>query len=115
SLAHIDIAGSLRNGPQSAGADPGPACYRRGGTEPTNTDANLWLGRLGTDLADGEMTLDRARSKAAIESTIATPLGLGTAAAADSIIKVATANMARAARLVSIRRGLAARDSALIA
>src|SRR5699024_4222952 len=48
SLAHIDIAGSLRNGPQSAGADPGPACYRRGGTEPTNTDANLWLGRLGT-------------------------------------------------------------------
>jgi N-methylhydantoinase A len=115
SLAHIDIAGSLRNGPQSAGADPGPACYRRGGTEPTNTDANLWLGRLGTDLADGEMTLDRASSKAAIESTIATPLGLGTDAAADSIIKVANANMADAVRLVSIRRGLDPRDFALIA
>lgn len=115
SLAHIDIAGSLRNGPQSAGADPGPACYRRGGTEPTNTDANLWLGRLGTDLADGEMTLDRASSQAAIESTIATPLGLGTDAAADSIIKVANANMADAVRLVSIRRGLDPRDFALIA
>jgi N-methylhydantoinase A len=115
SLAHIDIAGSLRNGPQSAGADPGPACYRRGGTEPTNTDANLWLGRLGTDLADGEMTLDRASAKAAIESTIATPLGLGTDAAADSIIKVANANMADAVRLVSIRRGLDPRDFALIA
>lgn len=115
SLAHIDIAGSLRNGPQSAGADPGPACYRRGGTEPTNTDANLWLGRLGTDLADGEMTLDRTSSKAAIESTIATPLGLDTDTAADSIIKVANANMADAVRLVSIRRGLDPRDFALIA
>lgn len=115
SLAHIDIAGSLRNGPQSAGADPGPACYRRGGTEPTNTDANLWLGRLGTDLADGEMTLDRTSSKAAIEEKIAAPLGLDVNAAADSIIKVANANMADAVRLVSIRRGLDPRDFALIA
>ncbi|WP_206515449.1 hydantoinase/oxoprolinase family protein [Brevibacterium aurantiacum] len=115
SLAHIDIAGSLRNGPQSAGADPGPACYRRGGTEPTNTDANLWMGRLGTDLADGEMTLDRASSKAAIESKVAGPLGLDIDAAADSIIKVANANMADAVRLVSIRRGLDPRDFVLIA
>src|SRR5699024_4924592 len=114
-LAPLDIAGSRRCGPQSAGADPGPACSRRGGTEPTNTDANLRLGRLGTDLADGEMTLDRASSQAAIESTIATPLGLGTDAAADSIIKVANANMADAVRLVSIRRGLDPRDFALIA
>lgn len=115
SLAHIDIAGSLRNGPQSAGADPGPACYRLGSTEPTNTDANLWLGRLGTDLADGEMTLDRASSKSAIEKTIAGPLELDVDAAADSIIKVANANMADAVRLVSIRRGLDPRDFALIA
>ncbi|MCD1286095.1 MULTISPECIES: hydantoinase/oxoprolinase family protein [unclassified Brevibacterium] len=115
SLAHIDIAGSLRNGPQSAGADPGPACYRLGGTEPTNTDANLWLGRLGTDLADGEMTLDRASSKSAIEKTIAAPLELDVDEAADSIIKVANANMADAVRLVSIRRGLDPRDFALIA
>lgn len=115
SLAHIDIAGSLRNGPQSAGADPGPACYRRGGSEPTNTDANLWLNRLGTDLADGEMTLDRSSSRSAIEERIAGPLGLEVDAAADSIIKVANANMADAVRLVSIRRGLDPRDFALIA
>ena len=61
SLAHIDIAGSLRNGPQSAGADPGPACYDTGGTEPTNTDANVILGRLGTDLAGGAKTLRKKR------------------------------------------------------
>ena len=115
SLAHIDIAGSLRNGPQSAGADPGPACYRRGGAEPTNTDANLWMGRLGTDLADGEMTLDRACAKESIEAKVASPLDLGIDAAADSIIKVANANMADAVRLVSIRRGLDPRDFALIA
>ncbi|MGC3020863.1 hydantoinase/oxoprolinase family protein [Brevibacterium sp. FAM 24630] len=115
SLAHIDIAGSLRNGPQSAGADPGPACYRRGGAEPTNTDANLWLNRLGTDLADGEMTLDRASAKTVIEEKIASPLGLDVDTAADSIIKVANANMADAVRLVSIRRGLDPRDFALIA
>lgn len=115
SLAHIDIAGSLRNGPQSAGAAPGPACYRRGGEEPTNTDANLWLGRLGTDLADGEMTLDRASAKVAINQKIADPLNLDVDTAADSIIKVANANMADAVRLVSIRRGLDPRDFALIA
>ncbi|GAA1948239.1 hydantoinase/oxoprolinase family protein [Brevibacterium antiquum] len=115
SLAHIDIAGSLRNGPQSAGADPGPACYRRGGTEPTNTDANLWMGRLGTDLADGEMTLDRESAKSVIEDRIAGPLDLEVDTAADSIIKVANANMADAVRLVSIRRGLDPRDFALIA
>ncbi|WP_438471531.1 hydantoinase/oxoprolinase family protein, partial [Streptomyces asiaticus] len=57
SLAWIDEAGSLRNGPQSAGAAPGPACYQRGGTEPTNTDANLVLGRLGESLIGGELTL----------------------------------------------------------
>lgn len=115
SLANIDIAGSLRNGPQSAGADPGPACYRRGGVEPTNTDANLWMGRLGTDLADGEMTLDRASAEESIKKKIAEPLDLGVDAAADSIIKVANANMADAVRLVSIRRGLDPRDFALIA
>ncbi|MDN6123948.1 MAG: hydantoinase/oxoprolinase family protein, partial [Brevibacterium sp.] len=115
SLAHIDIAGSLRNGPQSAGAAPGPACYRRGGDEPTNTDANLWMGRLGTDLADGEMTLDRASAEEAITNKIAGPLDLNVDAAADSVIKVANANMADAVRLVSIRRGLDPRDFALIA
>ena len=59
SLAWIDEAGSLRNGPQSAGSDPGPACYGRGGEQPTNTDANLVLGRLGERLVGGAMSLDR--------------------------------------------------------
>lgn len=115
SLAHIDIAGSLRNGPQSAGADPGPACYDQGGTEPTNTDANLLLGRLGTDLAGGAMTLRRDLAEKAVVETIAEPLGLEPAEAAESIIDVANANMADAVRLVSIRRGLDPRDFALLA
>ncbi len=58
SLAWIDEAGSLRNGPQSAGANPGPACYLRGNDQPTNTDANVVLGRLGSELIGGAMTLD---------------------------------------------------------
>ncbi|QIN29821.1 hydantoinase/oxoprolinase family protein [Brevibacterium luteolum] len=115
SLAHIDIAGSLRNGPQSAGADPGPACYNQGGTEPTNTDANLLLGRLGTDLAGGAMTLRRDLAEKAVVETIAEPLGLEPAEAAESIVDVANANMADAVRLVSIRRGLDPRDFALLA
>src|SRR5699024_7562646 len=78
SLAHIDIAGSLRNGPQSAGATPGPACCAQGGTEPTNTDANLVLNRLGTVLADGAMTLKRELAEKAIQETVGTPLGLDT-------------------------------------
>lgn len=115
SLAHLDVAGSLRNGPQSAGAVPGPACYSTGGQEPTNTDANLWLNRLGTNLADGAMSLDRDLAKDAIDSVVAGPLNLTTDQAAESILHVANANMADAVRLVSIRRGLDPRDFALIA
>ncbi|GAA2016362.1 hydantoinase/oxoprolinase family protein [Brevibacterium samyangense] len=115
SLAHIDLAGSLRNGPQSAGAKPGPACYGQGGDEPTNTDANLWLNRLGTDLADGAMSLDRGLAHDAIERRIAVPMAMEVDRAADSILKVANANMADAVRIVSIRRGLDPRDFALIA
>lgn len=115
SLAHIDIAGSLRNGPQSAGADPGPACYDTGGDQPTNTDANVLLGRLGTSLAGGAMTLDQSRAKEAIERVIAKPLGLGLEDAAQAIVSVANANMADAVRLVSIRRGYDPRDFALLA
>lgn len=115
SLAHIDIAGSLRNGPESAGATPGPACYDIGGAEPTNTDANLYLNRLGVSLADGAMTLNRQLAEEAIERSTGRPLGLGTAEAAQAILKVANANMADAVRLVSIRRGLDPRDFALLA
>ncbi|KAB1657766.1 hydantoinase/oxoprolinase family protein [Pseudoclavibacter chungangensis] len=115
SLAHIDIAGSLRNGPQSAGADPGPACYDTGGTQPTNTDANVVLGRLGTSLAGGAKQLDAARAAAAVTEVIAKPLGLELAEAAHAIVQVANANMADAVRLVSIRRGYDPRDFALLA
>ena len=115
SLAHIDIAGSLRNGPQSAGADPGPACYDTGGNQPTNTDANVVLGRLGTSLAGGVKQLNRDLSEEAITRVIAQPLGMSVEEAAQAIISVANANMADAVRLVSIRRGYDPRDFALLA
>jgi len=115
SIAWIDEAGSLRNGPQSAGSNPGPACYGRGGENPTNTDANLVLGRLGGDLVGGDLDLDPARARASIESAIARPLGMDVESAAQAIINVANANMADAIRLVSIMRGYDPRDFALVA
>jgi N-methylhydantoinase A len=113
SLAWIDDAGSLRNGPQSAGADPGPACYGQGGTEPTNTDANLVLGRLGAELIDGAMTLDASKAEEAL-TRLAEPLGLGLTEAAEAVIAVANANMADAIRLISVRRGYDPREFALV-
>src|SRR5699024_11229925 len=74
SLAHLDIAGSLRNGPQSAGAAPGPACYNTGGDQPTNCDANVAMNRLGTTLAGGARELDRSLSLEAIDWVIGKPL-----------------------------------------
>ncbi len=115
SLAWIDEAGGLRNGPQSAGANPGPACYGRGNTVPTNTDANVTLGRLGTSLAGGSITLDAALAREAVRSGVADPFGLGVEQAADAIIRVANANMADAVRLISISRGYDPRDFALVA
>ena len=114
SLAWIDEAGALRNGPQSAGADPGPACYGRGGELATNTDANLVLGRLGERLIGGAMTLDRAAAARTIERSVAIPLELGLEEAAQAILHVANANMADAVRLISIRRGYDPRDFALV-
>src|SRR5216684_6637654 len=84
SLAWIDAAKSLRNGPQSAGANPGPACYGRGNDRPTNTDADLVLGRLGGELIGGAMMLDRGAAERAIMEHVAEPLGLGLVAAADA-------------------------------
>ena len=115
SIAWIDEGGSLRNGPQSAGASPGPACYGYDGREPTNTDANLVLGRLSGDLVGGELTLDTSRAKEVIESKIAGPLSMDLASAAKAIISVANANMADAIRLVSIMKGYDPRDFALVA
>lgn len=115
SIAWIDEAGSLRNGPQSAGSIPGPACYGRGGENPTNTDANLVLGRLGEDLVGGNLDLDLARATTAIEQKIARPLGMEVKTAAKAILNVANANTADAIRLVSIMRGYDPRDFALVA
>jgi N-methylhydantoinase A len=115
SLAWIDEAGSLRNGPDSAGSVPGPACYGRGGERPTNTDANLVLGRLGGGLVGGGLTLDVALARTAIEEYVAGPMGMDLVTAAKAIIEVANANMADALRRVSIMRGHDPRDFALIA
>nr|WP_089025450.1 hydantoinase/oxoprolinase family protein [Bradyrhizobium mercantei] len=115
SLAWTDPAGSLRNGPQSAGAHPGPACYGHGNTQPTNTDANVTLGRLGTDLAGGKVKLDPELARQAVEDGVAKPFGLGLHEAADAIVKVANANMSDAVRLISISRGYDPRDFALVA
>ena len=114
SIAWIDPGRSLRNGPQSAGADPGPACYGAGGEAPTNTDANLVLGRLGDSLLDGKVSLDRAAAEAAIAGDVAGPLGLEGADAADAILRVANANMANAVKLISVGRGFDPRDFALV-
>lgn len=114
SLAWIDEAGSLRNGPQSAGADPGPVCYERGGTDATNTDANVTLGRLGTELIGGALKLNPDAAREAVNKTVAKPLGLDTETAAENIVQVANANMADAVRLLSIRRGYDPRDFVLV-
>lgn len=113
SIAWLDDAGSLRNGPQSAGSEPGPACYDGGGTLATNTDANLILGTVGKKLAGGVKELDETLAHAAV-ANVADPLGLEVEAAAQSIIKVANANMADAIRLISIRKGHDPRDFALV-
>jgi N-methylhydantoinase A len=113
SLAWIDSAGSLRNGPQSAGANPGPACYGRGNDQATNTDANVVLGRLGDELIGGAMRLDHAAAESAV-AAIGHRVGLDTLDAAKAIIQVANANMADAVRLISIRRGYDPREFALV-
>lgn len=115
SLAWRDEGGSLRNGPQSAGAFPGPACYSNGNTVATNSDANVVLGRLGSSLAGGEITLDKELAEQAIRKTVAEPFNMEPHEAAESIISVANANMANAVRLLSIARGYDPRDFALVA
>jgi N-methylhydantoinase A len=113
SLAWIDGAGSLRNGPQSAGANPGPACYLRGNEQATNTDANVVLGRLGSELIGGAMTLDAGAAERALED-LGEKVGLAPVDAAKAVIQVANANMADTVRLISIRRGYDPREFALV-
>ena len=114
SIAHVpELTGALRVGPESAGADPGPAAYGKGGERPTVTDANLALGRLPTRLA-GDMVLDRAVAEQAIRP-VADALGLGLKEAASGIIDIVNENMYGALRLVSVEQGYDPRDFALIA
>ncbi len=116
SIAWLDPEGVLRVGPRSAGADPGPACYARGGDAPTVTDANLVLGYLASDrFASGTMALDEAAARDAIEREIATPLGTTAVRAAWAIHEAANANMASAIHVVTVQRGLDPRDHVLIA
>jgi len=106
SIAMIDDAGSMKVGPQSAGAVPGPVAYRRGGTLPTITDANLCLGRLDPAiLLGGRMEIDMEGAQRVIREKIATPLGISIEEAAHGIIQIANANMSRAIRSVSIEKG----------
>ncbi|HXV19557.1 MAG TPA: hydantoinase/oxoprolinase family protein [Desulfuromonadales bacterium] len=113
SIARLDAGGALRVGPQSAGADPGPACYGRGGAV-TVTDANLYLGRLLPDrFLGGRMWLDVARSRQAIEG-LARQSGLEPVQLAEGILEVAEATMAGALRVVSIERGHDPRDFVLL-
>jgi N-methylhydantoinase A len=103
SIVWLDPGGALRVGPQSAGADPGPACYGRGGTAPTVTDANLLLGRLPETLADG-LALDRGAAERALGDI-----------EPEAVVEVVNAEMLRALRLVSVERGRDPRDFALVA
>lgn len=115
SVAWLDAAGGLRVGPDSAGADPGPACYGRGGEMPTVTDASLVLGFLDADyFCGGAVSLDRALAIASIQRHIAEPLGLSVTEAAHGIHRVLNAQMAEGMRLVSIRQGFDPRDFALV-
>jgi N-methylhydantoinase A len=116
SIAWVDRAGALRVGPKSAGADPGPVCYARGGTEPTVTDANLLLGYLDKgSLLAGDLPLDHAAAVAAMRKRIAEPLGIDVRAAAAAIVDVVNHAMAEVLKIVSVQRGHDARDFVLAA
>ncbi|MEV0829355.1 hydantoinase/oxoprolinase family protein [Nonomuraea rubra] len=115
SIAHVpELTRALRVGPQSAGAEPGPAAYGKGGTEPTVTDANVVLGYLPPRLAGGEIVLDAKRSAEAVRQ-VAEAMGLPLEAAAQGIVDIVNENMFGALRLVSVQQGFDPRDFALVA
>jgi N-methylhydantoinase A len=114
SIARVDAGGLLQVGPESAGADPGPACYGKGGKEPTVTDANLVLGRLRSEaFLGGGMALDESAAREAV-ARVALPLGLSVEAAAQGIIDIANEHMARALRVMSVQRGVDPRALTLV-
>ena len=115
-IAWIGKDGLMKVGPQSSGADPGPACYGKGGALPTVTDANLVLGALGSGNAlGGRLTLDRECAEAAIRTQLAEPLGLDVIESAAGILKIVNSNMAVDLRLAFQYRGVDPRDFALVA
>jgi len=108
----VDASGALKVGPESAGADPGPACYGRGGTLPTVTDANLLLGRLGADrFLGGEMRLDAKAAERALSEHVAKPVGIDTVRAAEGILRIAATAMSYAVKAVSTERAWTPRPS----
>ena len=116
SIAWVDPGGALKVGPQSAGADPGPAAYGRGGNEPTVTDADVVLGYLDREaLLGGALAINLAAAEAAIRKQVADPLGLRVTEAAAAIVEIVNSNMAEALRIVSVERGHDPREFALIA
>ncbi|HEV8472161.1 MAG TPA: hydantoinase/oxoprolinase family protein [Methylomirabilota bacterium] len=115
SIASVDAGGILHVGPESAGADPGPACYGKGGTRPTVTDANVVLGMLDpANFLGGRIGLDRRAAEAAVDR-VAKALGVDRLAAADGITKVVNTNMAEGIKIVSVRRGVDPRKFTLVA
>jgi N-methylhydantoinase A len=114
SIARLADA-TLTVGPQSAGAEPGPACYGRGGTQATVTDAHVVLGQLPERLLGGRMALDRARAEAAVREHVATPLGLSLEEAARGMLAIVDNNMVGAIRVISVERGHDPRDFTLVA
>lgn len=115
SVAWLAAGRSLRVGPQSAGAQPGPVCYARGGSEPALTDAHIVLGRVSPYLLGGSINLDIAGARRAIEKVIATPLSMSIEEAALGILDIATTNIAQGINVVSVKRGRDPRDYALMA
>jgi len=113
SIAWISPEGTLKVGPHSAGADPGPLCYAQGGTEPTITDAHVVLGRIPAHLLGGEIPLDTAAARAGIEK-LAAQLELGLEDAASGILEISAWNQANALRQITVQRGLDARDFPMV-
>jgi N-methylhydantoinase A len=116
SVAHLDNGGMLKVGPRSAGAKPGPACYSRGGVEPTVTDANLVLGFLNPDyFLGGAMRLNTSLATKAIEERVAKPLGISMIEAAQAIYEIVNSNMVDAIHVVTVEQGYDPREFALVA
>ena len=115
SIAYVDSAGGFHVGPRSAGADPGPACYGKGGDEPTVTDAQVALGRLDADkMLGGDLPIDPDLASRAIEQKVGSKLGLSVTDAALGIIRVINSNMALAIRSNSVARGVDPREFSLV-